>query len=113
MKIARMDIQIKAGSFEETDPIPYFAAQNVDYQVGTYSAQVAGEIVSPYAKDITNIRVSAIGYNEAVEIIGGGSTYLDFVSANGKAAVEVSITTSETPASTELYAAVSGLSDFD
>lgn len=113
MRIARVDIQVKAGGFEESDPIPYFTAQNIAYQAGTYSSKVTGEIVSPYTKDITNVRVSVIGYNEAEEIIGGGFTYLDFVSANGKAAVEVSITTSETPASTELYAAVSGLSDFD
>ena len=113
MRIARVDIQVKAGSFEESDPIPYFTAQNIAYQAGTYSSKVTGEIVSPYTKDITSIRVSAIGYNEAEEIIGGGSTYLDFVSANGKAAVEVSIISSETPASTELYAAVSGLSGFD
>jgi len=113
MRVSRMDIQVKAGSFEESDPIPYFTAQNVAYQAGMYSSKVTGEIVSLYTKDITNVRVSAIGYNEAEEIIGGGFTYLDFVSANGKAAVEVSITTSEIPASTELYAAVSGLSDFD
>jgi len=74
---------------------------------------VTGEVISPYTKDITNIRVSAIGYNEAEEIIGGGFTYLDFVPANGKAAVEVSITSSETPATADLYAAVSALSDFD
>ena len=113
MRIARVDIQVKAGSFEESDPIPYFAAQNIAYQAGTYSSKVTGEIVSPYTKDITNVRVSAIGYDEAEEIIGGGFTYLDFVPANGKAAVEVSITSSDTPAATDLYAAVSALSDFD
>jgi len=57
--------------------------------------------------------VSAIAYDEAGEIIGGGFTYLDFVPANGKAAVEVSITSTGIPATTELYAIVSGLSDFE
>jgi hypothetical protein len=112
MMIARMDIQIKAGDFEEIGSLPFFTAENVNYQAGQFSSKVTGEIVSPYTQDITNVRVSAIAYNDAREIIGGGFTFLDFVPANGKAAVDVSVTTSETPQTAELYAAVSGLSDF-
>jgi hypothetical protein len=59
------------------------------------------------------LRVSAIVYNEAGDIIGGGFTYLDFAPANDKTAVEVSITCIGTPAKIELYATVSSLSDFE
>ena len=51
--------------------------------------------------------------NEAGEIIGAGFTYLDFVPANGKAAVEVGITSAGKPATVELHAAVSALSDVE
>jgi len=66
-------------------------------------------VKSPYQKDLENIRVAAVAYDEAGNIIGGGFTYLDFVPANGQAAVEVSITTSGVPATVELYPTISGL----
>ena len=113
MEIAHVEIQVKAGSFVESEQIPYFTAENITYQADEYFPQVTGQIISPYTKDITDLRVSAIAYDEAGEIIGGGFTYLDFVPANGKAAVEVSITSTGIPATTELYAVVSGLSDFE
>jgi hypothetical protein len=74
---------------------------------------VTGQIVSPYGSEITNLRVAAIAYDAAGEIIGGGYTFLDFVPANGKAAVEVSVTTAEEPTTVELYAAVSDLSEIE
>jgi hypothetical protein len=111
--VVRVDAQALAGDFVESDPLPYFTAENVTYHPDEYVPKVTGQIVSPYNKDVTELRVAAIPYSEAGEIIGGGFTYLDFVPANGKAAVEVSITSSGTPATTELYATVSGLSDFE
>ena len=111
--VARIDAQILAGDFVESDPLPYFTAENVTYQPDEYLPQVTGQIVSPYNKDTTDVRVSAILYNEAGEIIGGGFTYLDFAPANGKAAVEVSVTSSGIPAMAELYATVSALSEFE
>ncbi len=110
--IARVEVQIMAGDFVPTDSLPFFTGENVTYQAGDFSSSVTGEIVNPYAKDITNLRVSTLAYDAAGEIIGGGLTYLDFAPANGKAAVEVSVTTSAAPATVELYAAVSALSDF-
>ena len=113
MEIDHVEVQIKAGEYVESDPIPLFTSENATYQSGSYSSEVTGLIVSPYNTDITSLRVSAIAYNEAGEIIGGGYTYLDFAPSNDKAAVEVSVTTAGTPATVELYAAVSSLSDFE
>jgi hypothetical protein len=111
--VASADMQIKAGRFEPSSPIPTFTAENVSYQPDEYFPKVTGEILSPYNQDITNVRASAIAYNEAGDIIGCGFTYVDFVPANGQAAVEVSVTSAGTPTTVELYAAVSALSDFD
>jgi len=112
MTVASADFQIKSGKFETSDVIPTFTAENISYQADRYFPKVTGEIASPYTKDITNVRVSAIAYNEVGDIIGGGFTFLDFVPANSKAAVEVSITVAGIPTKTELYAAVSALSDY-
>jgi hypothetical protein len=111
--VASADFQIKTGRLEDSDAIPTFTSQNISYKADQYFPKVTGEIVSPYTKDITNLRVSAIAYNDAGDIIGGGFTFLEFAPANGKAAVEVGITTTKKPAKVELYAAISALSDIE
>lgn len=112
MNVARIDAQILAGDYVESEQLPYFTAENVTYQPDEWFPQATGQIVNPYNKDITDLRVSAILYDEQGEIVGGGFTYLDFVPANGKAAVELSVTSTGLPATTELYATVSALSEF-
>ncbi len=112
MVVGQLDVQVIPGKFEESDAIPSFASENVTYLSGTYSSKVTGQITSPYNTDITNIRVSAIVYNDARDIVGGGFTYLDFCPANGKASVEVTVASSDQPTTAELYASVSALSDF-
>jgi hypothetical protein len=111
--VSRIDAQIKQGSFNQSASIPVFSSENAAYLSDQYFPKITGQIISPYDKDITNLRVSAIAYNAAGDIIGGGFTYLDFVPANSKAAVEVNITVSDTPVKVELYASVSALSDIE
>jgi hypothetical protein len=109
--VSRVDVQIKTGSFSELDIIPMFTSENVNFIPDEYSPQVTGEIISPYSKEVSNVRVDAIAYNEAGEIIGSGTTYLSFVPANSKAAVSVYVTVAGTPAKVELFASPSALSD--
>jgi len=111
--VSKMDIQIKQGNFTESKAIPSFTAENVTFLPDQYFSKVTGEIVSPYNKDVTNLRVNALAYNEAGEIIGSGYTYLDFVPANSRSAVSVSVTVAGVPAKVELYATISSLSDIE
>ena len=111
MTASRVDVQLKAGTFKESDVLPVFTAENVVYHAGEYSSKVTGQVVSPYASDITDVRVCAIAYDEAGRIVGGGLTYLDFVPASGRAAVEVFVTAAGEPATVELYPAMSALSE--
>lgn len=108
-----VDIKILSGDFEESEPIPPFSSENISYLPDGYYPKITGQIASPYTSDITQVKVSGICYDENGEIIGGGFTYLDFVPANSKAAAEVSVTCSSAPASSELFAALSGLSDIE
>jgi hypothetical protein len=111
--VSRVDVQIKTGSFSELNVIPMFTSENVNFIPDEYSPQVTGEIISPYNKEVSNVRVDAIAYNEAGEIIGSGYTYLNFVPANSKAAVSVYVTVAGTPARVELFASPSALSDLE
>lgn len=111
MQAARLDVQVRGGRFQKSDALPFFTAEKAAYQPDPNWPQVAGQIVSPYASEITSLRVSAITYDASGEINGGGYTFLDFVPANGRSAVEVSVTTAGEPAAVELYAAVGDLSE--
>ena len=109
---ATAEFFVYTGRLEAATEMPTFTAQNVVYTPDDYFPTVTGVIVSPYTQDISNLRVSAICYNRAGEIVGGGFTYLDFVPANGTAAVEVELTCTSATATVELYAAVASLSEF-
>jgi hypothetical protein len=112
-EVARAEVQVLSGDFIESEPIPFFTSEKVTYLPDEWSPQVTGQIVSPFNKDVTNIRVYAILYDADGEIIGGGSTYADFVPANGKAAVQVYVESAIEPATAELYATVSALSELE
>lgn len=100
-----------AGRYEAADLLPGFTGENAAYRADRFFATVTGEIVSPYGRDITNLRISAIAYDAEGNVIGGGYSFLDFVPAEGRAAAEVTVTTSSDPASVELYGVLSALSD--
>ena len=112
INVSRIEAQVLPGTFVASEAVPSFGSENAAFRPGQFSNRVVGQIVSPYNKDITNLRVSAIVFDGNGDIIGGGFTFLDFVPANGKAAVEVTVVTSQTPIQVELYGTVSILSDF-
>jgi hypothetical protein len=99
--ISRVDLQLKEGNFEQTEALPGFTSENITFIDSDFSDKVTGEVVSPYNKDVTNVRASAISYNEAGDIIGGGFTFIDFIPANGRTAAEVLVTVSATPTNSE------------
>jgi hypothetical protein len=106
-------VRIMAGKYVDAEPIATFTSDNAVYMADRYFPQVTGLILSPYSTDVTDLRVSAILFDGDGNIIGGGYTYLDFVPANGQAAVEVSVTSSGTPATSVLYATATSLSEFE
>jgi hypothetical protein len=111
--IDHITAHVLAGDYVESPAYPSFSAENAVYQDGGYSPRVTGLILSPYDSDITDVMVSAITYGEDGEINGGGYTYLDFVPANGKAAVEVYVGVSGLVAKAELYAVLPSLSEIE
>ena len=111
--VSNVDVQIRNGRFEPSEPLPFFTAENIAHLPGDFSDTVTGRITNPFDQDISDVRVSAILYNEAGDIIGGGFTFLDFVPASGAAPAEVFVTSSDPPARSELYTAITSLSDFE
>ena len=77
-------------------------------------------VVTPSAHNyqllIKNLLSTPVIYYPDQEIVYGESfryTYLDFAPANGKAAVEMPVTTAGVPSLIEMHATVSALSEFE
>ncbi len=109
--IDRLEVQIKPGSYVAAEEQPTFTTERATYIPGDYSQKVTAIVHNPYLKDISDIEAYAVAYGDDGEIIGGGYTYVDFVPAEGQTAVDISVTVSGTPASVEVYAAISILSE--
>lgn len=108
--VTRIDVQVKAGKAATKTYPPAFTSSNVAYQPDKDYPKVSGIIKSAYPTDVKNVRVSAIVYDAAGNIIGGGYTFVDFIPANGQSAAQTSVTTSATVARAEMYAMLSSLS---
>ncbi len=110
--VARVDVQILPGTLAPVGQAKAFTTSGVTYQADPYTPKVTGLVANPTSKVARNLFVSAVPYDAAGRIIGGGWTYLDFVPANDKSAVEVSVISNSEPARVELYATTtSSLSD--
>jgi hypothetical protein len=106
----QLDVQLLPGRYTPSEAIASLTAENISYQADQFAARTTGMIVNPHDKEVSQIGVSAIAYDDAGEIVGGGVARIDFVPANGKAAVEVTTVSSAEPASVELYASATTLS---
>jgi hypothetical protein len=109
--VARVDVQILPGTLAPVGQAKAFTTSGVTYRADPYRPTVTGLVANPTSKAVQNLFVSAVPYDAAGRIIGGGWTFLDFVPANDKSAVEVSVISSSEPARVELYATTSSLSD--
>ena len=108
--ISKIEVQLNSGDSAPTEPMTTFNVESTAYYAGDYFSHVTGVISSPYSIDFTDLRVSAIVYDEEGNIIGGGFTFLNFLLANGSSGTEVSVTSAGHVASVELYPTLSSLS---
>ena len=106
---AKMTVQALAARWTPIQPIPTFTFSNSSYIADTFSAKITAVVKSPYTKDLKLVRISAIGVDAGGQIIGGGFTFLDFVPANGTAAVSVTYSGAR-PANIALYGQLTSLS---
>lgn len=112
VNVSSIEVQLNARNPQATEPIPNFTVDMPTYFDGDFLSSVTGIIHSPYNRDFSNLRVSAVIYNEADEIIGGGFTFVNFVLANSSTGVSFSVDSAGEVARVELYPMLSGLSLF-
>jgi hypothetical protein len=103
----RLVVQVASGTWLP-DPTPKatILGQNVhlqsqgQYDPGDYTA--SGNLVSTYASNMTDVSVSAVCFDRAGNIVGGGRQSLQRLPADGTVAVSVAVYASN-PASCKLY----------
>jgi hypothetical protein len=76
---------------------------NITYIPGSYRSKATGILKNSYEEQITDVKVTAIGYDEKGSIIGGGYTYVDFIKGNNQTAFEISLDFDRKPAKLEVY----------
>ncbi|OQY48433.1 MAG: hypothetical protein B6242_02290 [Anaerolineaceae bacterium 4572_78] len=113
--VAKLDLHVKKGNFTSFNPLENepLTIESPTYFTDEFVSTVTGIMKSSFDKDVTDIRVSAVAYNESNEIIGGGFTYVGFVPASGQTGVAINLTTNGKPVHIDIYPILSGLSLFE
>lgn len=109
--IASMVVQFKSGEYKNTGPMTSFTTENVALDISGYSPEVTAIINNPYTVQVNDLHVYVVLYDDSNDIVGGGFTYLDFIPASAKSAVEIYVSYGKTPSRAEVYALFSTLSD--
>jgi hypothetical protein len=111
VKAARLEVQLNDGVFEASEPLDTFSVDRVAYLDDENFPKVVAMVKSPYTKDVDDVRVAAVVYDDTGAIIGGGFTFVNFIPAGGETAIAMSITASAKPSRLELYPAITSLSE--
>lgn len=108
-----IEVQLQSGQPEEIDLSgAVFTVEQVVFSPDDYFPQISGVVNNQLSKNISDMKVTAVAFDQQGKVIGGGYTYLNFLAPNGKSAVDVSVKIDQTPASVELFPTLSGLSVF-
>lgn len=101
--VSRIDLKVFDGTPVVTDITAGLTARNAVYQHDPYSSKVIGEVLNPFEQDLLSFKVSALLYDAADNIIGGGNTYASFIPGNSFTGVESYVSSSGEVARVELF----------
>ena len=111
--VKALEVQVLPGATEEA---PQGTSAFVVDQVNTVKDQYVGykttaQVTSPFAKDLSNVRATAVYRNTAGAIMGGDFTYVSFVPGKGTTGLEIPSFHDypEAPAVTEIHLNLSSL----
>lgn len=108
--VAAVEVVVQSGAFVAREAGAFITTEDVVYSPGNFSDEVTATLVNPYTVEIADLRVTAVAFDAAERIIGGGVAMLDLLPAGGNAAVTVPVTVGGEPARVEVFAVVEGLS---
>jgi hypothetical protein len=104
--VGRMAVLARPSKYRPVIPKPVLSAENVTIITGTLGTIVSGEIINPYQTTLENVRVTAVVYDDAGRIIGGGYDWIDNIAPAGLVPVEVRVSAPQEAVAAELYAGI-------
>jgi hypothetical protein len=104
---ATIDVRLAAGELTPGNGVNLFRTDKATFLPDPATPAVSGTVISTYRKTYNQVLVSALLYDAAGHIIGGGFTLLPFISAGGQADARVPVIVAGAPSRVELYAAIS------
>lgn len=110
----RVEVQIKSGDHKQQpfDVLP-LDSSDAKFVPGGFTSKVNGQVTNSLDTQITDLRVDAVLFNDVGEIIGGGFTFVDFIPAQGKTAVSVSVVVEGAPSEVRLYPSITSLTNYE
>lgn len=114
--VTKMTVQVLPGQTESLEEDPAnFKVSKVTTRAQEYGGlKTTATVESPFTKDLKDLKAVAIYRDGGGKVIGGDFTILNFVPAGGRASVSIdALTDGLTPASTDVYIALSGLTMLD
>ncbi len=111
LEASTIEVEVNAGSAVDVPESGGFSISQAIYFHDESFPTVTGLVENTFDVAFNDLRISAVPYDADGNIIGGGFTFMDIAPASGSAGVDVSITTSQEPASIVLYASISGLTE--
>lgn len=105
LTVSRIEVLIRPGQFVQAPPLQELPVSNVAFIQGD-PPLITGILSNPLNRDLANIRVVGIAYDN-VGVIGGGATEVPFAPARGQAPISIPVSTSQTATRVEFFAQVS------
>lgn len=111
-KADRVDVQFDSGDPTWIDnPISPFTIDKPLFVADKLFPSATAILKNSLRHYITDVRVSAIGFDDAGSVVAAGYTYVNFIPGGESTGIDVSMKTSGVPTRVELYPALSNLSD--
>lgn len=110
--VTRVDVQVRVQpTWIPTGPLPLLRVDDVRSDAATGSARsstAAGTVVNPFDRELREVYVSALAFDQDGRIVGGGRASVPYLPAEGTAPVSVPLTVYGPVVHVAMYAAYPG-----
>lgn len=103
--VDRIEVLVRPGQYVQSLPVQMLEVTNPAFVEGD-PPNLTGIVVNPLGRDLADLSVVGIAYDES-GVIGGGTATLPFVPAGGQAPVGIPIVTGQQATRVEFFAPVS------
>lgn len=103
LKLGKAEARIRNSQALRAKVDPMLTADQTQFIPGTTNARVTGRINNPMDSDFGNVKVVAIIYDAAGNIVGGGDGKVEFVPKQGAGRADIKVEVTGSPARVELF----------